>query len=265
MQEWTTFHNTRMRKMDAAALIANFTIDELVMRSTRSGTIRDYYDISVIQYSGEGVEPIIANEDDGLLHIIHLQDTMPQPVCYNIVQLEDDGTQSIIPITLHEWVKPVAQGISPMYEAMIHIKSLVSKWCEDRINRNSFPPIVINITDGCCGDAEEDELCDITNEIGNIGTRDGTTLIFNVQLTDVESANCQSIIFPSLNSEIDLDGDGQMLYNMSSDFPWELEPNIDEMMDGSRKGPYKCFARNASICEILAITDIGTDNCSKYR
>ena len=31
------FHNTRMRKMEAAALIANFAIDELVIRSTRSG------------------------------------------------------------------------------------------------------------------------------------------------------------------------------------------------------------------------------------
>ena len=153
MQEWTMLYNTRMRKMEAAALIANFAIDELVMRSTRAGDIRDYYDIAVFRYSDDGIEPIIASEDNSMVHINSLHEAIPQPVCYNIVHEEEDGTQSIIPITLHEWVRPKAYGIAPMYEALVHIKGLISKWCNDTFNRRSFPPIVINITDGCCSNA----------------------------------------------------------------------------------------------------------------
>ena len=59
------FYNTRMRKMEAAALIANFAIDELVMRTTRAGDIRDYYDIAVFRYLDDGIEPIIASEEEG--------------------------------------------------------------------------------------------------------------------------------------------------------------------------------------------------------
>lgn len=262
MQEWTMLHDTRMRKKDAAALITNFIVDELIIRSTRIGNIRDYYDIGVVQYSGNGIEPIIADEDEGMIHINALHNARPQPVCYNITHREEDGIQNTIPITLHEWIKPKACGIAPMYEALTHIKNLVAMWCDDRFNKNSFPPIVINITDGCCSDAEEEELLDMAKEIQSIGTNNGTTLFFNIQLTDDRSEYCKSSLFPSMNSDIDLDNDGRTLYNMSSTLPEEMERFIKEMTGDKCKGPYKGFARNCSICEILTFTDIGTEGCN---
>ena len=264
MQEFTLLHSTRMRKMDAAALISNFIIDELITRATRAGDIRDYYDITVIQYSGDVIDTIIAEESGGMVPVNQLHNATPQPVSYNIVHMEDDGTQSTIPITLHEWVKPKAYGIAPMYEAFVHIKDTITKWCNDDFNRNSFPPTVINITAGCCGDAEEDELLDIADEIASIGTKDGATLLINIELTDERSEHNESLLFPSLSQDISHDNDGQMLYNMSSTLPKELEPLINKMLGEQHKGPYKCFARNASICEILAISDIGTEKCNHY-
>lgn len=263
MQEWTMLYNTRMRKMEAAALIANFAIDELVMRSTRAGDIRDYYDIAVLRYSGDGIEPIIADEDNSMIHINKLHDAIPQPVCYNIVQKEEDGSYSTIPMTLHEWVTPKAYGIAPMYEAFVHIKDLISKWCDDSFNRRSFPPIVINITDGCCGDAEEMELLDIAKEIDNIGTKDGTTLIINIYLAS-ESDQTENILFPTLCDNFSHDSDCQMLYNMSSTLPEELEYIIKDIIGCGDKRPYKCFARNALMGEILTLADIGTESCNKY-
>lgn len=264
MQEWTMLYNTRMRKMEAAALIANFAIDELVMRSTRAGDIRDYYDIAVFRYSDDGIEPIIASEDNSMVHINSLHEAIPQPVCYNIVHEEEDGTQSIIPITLHEWVTPKAYGIAPMYEALVHIKGLISKWCNDTFNRRSFPPIVINITDGCCSDAEEMELMDIAREIESIGTKDGSTLLINTYLAN-EMDECENILFPTVCDNFSPDHDCQMLYNMSSQLPEELEYIIKDIVGCNSQRPYKCFARNASLCEILALTDIGTEACNKNR
>ena len=264
MQEWTMFYNTRMRKMEAAALIANFAIDELVMRTTRAGNIRDYYDIAVFRYSEDGIEPIIASEEDGLVHINTLHERVPQPVCYNIVQDEEDGAQSTIPIALHEWVTPQAYGMAPMYEALVHIKDLITKWCNDSFNRRSFPPIVINITDGCCSDAESAELIDIANEIQKTGTKDGATLLVNIHLAN-EIDSTEYILFPPVCDLFSDDPDSQMLYEMSSILPTEMEHIIKDMVGCNDMGPYKCFARNAAICEILTATDIGTEGCNKYR
>lgn len=258
MQDWTIFHNTRMRKMDAAALISNFAIDELVMRSTRAGNIRDYYDIAVIGYSGDGIEHIVGNEEGGMVHINSLHGNMPQPVCYNLIHEEEDGSLCTIPITLNEWVTPKAYGTAPMYEALVHIKDLVTKWCEDNMNKASFPPIVINISDGCCGDAEEDEILDIASSIESIGTKDGSTLLVNVYLAN-EADDTTNALFPNVSELFSHDQDCQMLYNMSSTLPVELEHLVDEIVGCRGSGPYKCFARNASICEILTLTDIGTE------
>lgn len=264
MQEWTKFYNTRMRKMEAAALIANFAIDELVMRSTRGANIRDYYDIAVIRYSGEGIEPIIASEDNSMVHINTLHESLPQPICYNLVQEEADGTQNTIPLTLNEWVAPQAYGEAPMYEAMVHIKKLITEWCEDSFNQRSFPPIIFNITDGCCSDAEETELVDIAEQIKSIGTKDGNALLVNIYLAN-EMDETENILLPTLRDSFSHDHDAQMLYDMASILPQEFEYMIKEIVEESRPGPYKCFARNASVCEIITLTDIGTEGCDKYR
>lgn len=257
-------HNTRMRKMEAAALIANFVIDELVMRATRAGDIRDYYDIAVLQYSGDGLESIIASEDDTMVQISSLHNAIPQPKSYNIVHTEEDGTQQTIPLILHEWVTPKACGIAPMYEALVHIKSLVSKWCDDSFNHRSFPPIVINISDGCCGDADDIELLDMAAEIESIGTKDGTTLLINIHLAN-EDDSAENVLFPQVCDLFSHDHDTQLLYDMSSRLPKELEYMIEDIVGCNTQGPHKCFARNASVCEILALTDIGTEGCNKYR
>lgn len=263
MQEWTTLFNTRMRKMEAAALIANFAIDELVIRSTRAGNLRDYYDITLFRYSGEGIEPIIASEDNNMVHINTLSESIPQPVCYNIVQEEEDGTYSTIPLTLNEWVTPKAYGIAPMYEAMVHIKDILTRWRDDTFNLRSFPPIVINIMDGCCSDAEERELIDIAEQIKSICTHDGNTLLVNIHLANELDA-MQSIVFPTLSDNFSSDHDSQMLYDMSSILPDELKYTIMDIIGSDRHSPRKCFARNASICEILTMTDIGTEARNKY-
>ena len=258
MQELTILNNTPMPKMEAAALIANFIIDELIVRSTRAGIVLDYFDIAVLRYSGDGVESILASEDDGLTNIKAINNIIPQPVCYNIQHKEKDGTEIVIPFTLHEWVTPKAHGIAPMYEALVHIKELLSKWCDDSFNSNSFPPIVFNITDGCCSDADDMELMDVATEIRSLGTRDGSALLVNIYLAN-GGDNMESILFPSATEHFSQDHDCQILYDMSSTLPMELEYMLKDITGCINQRPYKCFARNSSICEIVSLIDIGTD------
>lgn len=266
MQDWCYLHNTRMRKMEAASLIANFALDELVVRATRGNEIRNYYDIAVLGYSGDGVEMLIGNENGHMTDIKSLIESMPQPTCYNIVQQDSNGKSIAAPITLHEWVKPKACGSSPMYEALIQIKSMLTDWCDNPHNKDCFPPIVINISDGGCNDADYDDVLDIATDIKELHTSDGSTIFVNIYLSSDGDGKNNNLIFPC-DDEITDDDEESLLYNMSSHLPKELEHVIYELCRHKCKKTCRCFARNASICEVLALADIGTEGCMgiKYR
>ena len=266
MQSWTYLHKTRMRKMEAASLVANFAIDELLVRASRANAVRNYYDIAVVGYSGDGVEMIIGNENDDLTDIKSLAERTPQPKCYNIIQQDTDGNMVSTPLTLHEWVEPKACGSSPMYEALIQVKKLIADWCDNPHHRDCFPPLVINISDGGCSDAEYDELIDIAKDIKELRTTDGSIIFINIYLSTDRDHESHSIIFPSTEEVIE-DENESLLYNMSSVLPKELEHVIFEFRGGDGHKSYKCFARNATICEAFALADIGTEGCIgiKYR
>lgn len=54
MSEPTTFHGRRMSKSEAVALTVNMLIDELLNRCKREEGYRDYFDIAVQGYHGDG-------------------------------------------------------------------------------------------------------------------------------------------------------------------------------------------------------------------
>jgi hypothetical protein len=260
MQEWTTLHNTPMRKMEAASIIANFIIDELTLRTTRGEEVRNYYDIMVIAYSGDGVEVVVGDEHGGMIGISHLVENTPQPKCYHINQECNQERGISTPITLHEWVSPKACGTTPIYEAFSHIKRVLSDWCDNPHNRDSFPPLVINISDGGCNDADYNDIVDIAKDIKELHTFDGSTLFVNIYLATDEGQNNCSLVFPEEEETI-ADEQERLLYEMSSTLPEELEHVIYELSRHKCHRARKCFARNASICEVLAFANIGTEGC----
>lgn len=267
MQSWTYLRHTRMRKMEAAALITNYTIDEIVVRATRGNEIRNYYDIAVVGYSGDGVEVIIGDHSDNLVDIKSLFEVMPQPSCYQITQQNSKGEAITTPLTLHEWVKPKACGTTPLYEALILIKSMLSDWCNNPHNRHSFPPLVINISDGCCSDGDYNEVVEIAKDIQVLRTTDGTTTFVNILLTTDREIREEPLMFPSLDEFTPSTDEEQLLHEMSSILPSELDDALCKLTGYKSNKTRKCFARNASICEILAMADIGTEGCQgiKYR
>ena len=63
MVEELEFRGRRTSKAAAVAEVANSLLSELLLRATREGEVRDYYDIAVVGYSGEGVHSLLsANE-----------------------------------------------------------------------------------------------------------------------------------------------------------------------------------------------------------
>ena len=77
-------------------------------------------------------------------------------------------------------MEPVAKGRTPMKAALQMAHRLAAAWC--RKHPSSFPPIVINITDGEATDATAEELLCVADRLKSLGTDDGSLLLFNIHV-----------------------------------------------------------------------------------
>ncbi len=258
MQGLTKLNNRVMRKAEAVAVVCNFIIDELLERATRHSDVRNYYDISIIGYTENDITPIIPYHCDKFISISELAKYAPptKEWCFT-----SDETNQQADFTLREWVKPLAKGRTPMHAALTHIYTLVERWCAQPENRDSFPPMVFNITDGEANDATPDELVSIAEHIRETGTNDGNTLLINIHLGNLNNEDmATSEIFPSdfgchAESEYQM-----MLYRMSSVMPRELEPVIEAVCPDKRQPPYRAVGFNVTPGELLNILNIGSES-----
>lgn len=79
-----------------------------------------------------------------------------------------------------------------MYEALLYVHDLVEAWCRRPEHRESFPPLVFNITDGEASDSDEEELAQIAGRIRSLGTDDGRALLVNIHLASGEARRAAS-------------------------------------------------------------------------
>lgn len=258
MQERITFNSLSLSKAEAVALVCNYTIDELIARATRQGIVRDYYDIAVIGYSGDSIQPLIGDGTQQRIAIDLLAKMAPEPCSYTFDQHPDDGTTVGATFTLRPWITPRAAANTPMHKAMIEIERIVAEWCRMPENRDSFPPVVINISDGECSDGTATDLIGIAERIKSHATHDGNTLLLNIHLTTNDEA--ESVAFPANGLFDDICPFRRMLFAMSSILPETMEPLIEELINPGSYGPYRCVAFNASINELIMILAIGSES-----
>ena len=105
-----------------------------------------------------------------------------------------------------------------MCRALSAAAVLAGAWCALPRNRDSFPPIVLNITDGEASDATPQTLLAEAGSIKSVATRDGNVLLFNIHLAGSgtqTSAQC----FPSNREELPCIRYADLLYDMSSELP----------------------------------------------
>ena len=263
MKKWTTINTMPITKASAAAIVANFIVDELLERATRNHEVRNYYDVAIIGYSGKGVESLLPG--NGFIAIDRLAEFAPQPKTFFIEQTTPEGQIINAPFTLHPWVEPIATGVTPMYDALVEVKDMVTAWCANSDNRDSFPPIVFHISDGDCSDADEHELIEISQLITKTGTRDGNTLFINVHLSSTDEVDDFCEVFPSEATFYTPDADRMTLFRMSSVIPESLEPTIKDMLHPKYEGPYRAVAFNATVCELLSVINIGSESINTKR
>ena len=128
---------------------------------------------------------------------------------------------------------------------------LAHKWLKEWTEQHeaSYPPIVINITDG----AADEDPSDQAQVLASISTRDGNVLLFNCHISDRKES---PILFPHDEACLP-DSFATSLFRMSSLLPDGIRSAAEAdgfPLNNSPRG----FAFNADFVELIKFLDIGT-------
>ena len=150
----------------------------------RGGKTRSYFEFAVISYSTDNMGvPLVRSALQGNLadrDFVGVGDLFDEPLAIETRRKKiDDGAGGLadIEITLPIWYRPRPDdlaGAAPTCAVLEHCHRIAQVWCTS--HQESFPPVVIHITDGETTDGDPEP---IANSLRKVGTRDGKLLLFN--------------------------------------------------------------------------------------
>ncbi len=247
-----------LSKAEMVAEVVNDLLSELVERSRRSEGVRDYYDISLVGYSGGGVTSLLGGQTPWR-SIVEVASTQVDEITLEREYILPSGERRLLSQLTRCWVKPQASGSTPMYEALLTIHDIAKEWCSKSENRESFPPLIFNVTDGESTDCDYSDIAEVASRIKGISTYDGQALLINIHIASEPSA--QSMLFPSL-SELALRGDSSAaalsLFYSSSYLPPIFMDAVCQIKGVEVADSFKAMSYNCSISELITILNIGS-------
>lgn len=238
-------------KAERLADAVNRLLFELTIRCTRDQEegVRNYYEVGVIGY-GKEVGPVLGGALRGRT-LVSIRDIANNPLRIDERQVQrEDGAGGLVReiVRLPVWFDPMTAGGTPMCQALRLACSVLDPWIQT--HANSYPPIVINITDGEATDGDPRQPGQVLSQMA---TQDGSTLLFNLHLS---SRPGQPLLYPE--SEVGLpDEYARQLFQMSSLLPPVIQQATQS--EGYHSGPQsRGFVFNADIVEVIKFLDIGT-------
>jgi hypothetical protein len=234
----------------------NRLLQNLVLKCAKSEGVRDYFHVGVIGYGGR-VEWALSGKLAGqkLVPISQIADN-PLRVDQRTRKV-DDGSGGLVDqqFRLPIWFEATAGGRTPMCQAITEATKAVTEF----IGRfpNSFPPLVINITDGKATDGNPEMTA---YSVRNLATADGNVLFFNAHLS---SKDAKPVEYPAREADLP-DPEARMLFRMSSVLPpklYEAAKSEGFTITEQARG----FVFNADSVSVLRFLDIGTRTAQTMR
>lgn len=248
-------------KAENLATVINRILNDLVIRCSKGEEVFDYFEVSLIGYGNDAFESRVGSAFGGVLagrDIVPVSDIADSPVrVEQRTRHVDDGAGGLVEMKIEfpVWLEPVYSHNTPMMTAMQYTHDLVV----DRVRRypESFPPIVIHVTDGHPSDGDPRE---IARAIRQLRTTDGNVLIFSLHLSTEDAG---AIYFPAQRDQLP-DDYARLLFDMSSVLPpaWqEMASNFElPVMAESR-----AFVFNADLAAMVRFLEIGTRQPTRMR
>lgn len=242
------------RKADQLAIIINRLLQNIVIRCAKAGGVRDYYDVGVIGY-GAQVGPAFGGALAGR-DLVPLSEVAENPArVESRTKKVQDGAGGLVDkkVRFPIWFDPVANGGTPMCEALHRARSVLEPWLDE--HPSCFPPIVINITDGEATDhgGDVNKLLDAAESVKELASGGGNVLLFNAHISAGRST---AIEFP--DSEEGLPNEyARILFRMSSLLPEHLRAAARQE-ELSVSPETRGFVFNADMVAVIQFLDIGT-------
>ncbi len=242
-------------KAKECAMAVNRVLREIVLACTDGEEIKNSFEISVLGYGKEkdkatnaflgflATKPIVTMQE--LIEHCPRVETFPRQVADGAggwVEIEDQ-----IPV----WIEPSAVGETPMAEGFEMASILVKEW----INAHpiSFPPIVINITDGEANSLPKAKAG--AEYLTQLATEDGNTLLLNAHIAEGRETE---FILPATPEQLpENDSYAHFLYEISSILP----PLMLERAAAAGWNPQpfaRGFVYKAKLETLIQLLEIGT-------
>jgi hypothetical protein len=220
------------RKMDFAALAVNRCIYEIIESCKSGDETKNRCQIGVYGYGLNGAELLIGGWVSEIETRALRVQTIPRKVPDHAGGLVD------APLQLPIYIEPKANGSTPMDKAFDEARNLIETTWLSRYP-DSFPPIVINITDGAPDDVTQ--ATQAAQRLTALGSNNGKLLLFNAHISD---SNAAELSLPSfLPSWGEQDATARFLYQISSEIPQEMFPRAVQAGLNPSPGAKGCLYR----------------------
>ncbi len=229
-------------KAKFAALAVNRVISEIITACAVGDEIRDRCYVAAIGY-GNGIN---------LMFLDKVSDLSKNPKTATLKKKISDGAGGLVEVDeiIRIFVSDTATGGTPMAEAFQAAYKGVQKFITN--NPNSFPPIVINITDGEPNDikAAKAEATNLTN----METSDGNVILMNAHIS---TASAGKIELPCDNSGFSSNQFANFLFDISTVLPDALANRANEVGFNTQAGS-RGFVFNADAETLIRILNFGS-------
>lgn len=246
-------------KSEETADAVNRILSSLITKNTKGADVLDRFEVFILGYGGNGIVSPLNGVTIGEMPIplSRLNNSAKTETrLQKRIKKVPDGAGGLIEkeieaeIKFQVWTTPDASGGTPMGEAFRGSFEIIQNWINS--HPESYPPILINITDG---ENNGEDPIPIAEDIKNLYTNDGNTLIFNIHISSDDGGQ-NGIAFPD-DSFQPPDSFSETLFRMSS----HLTPAMIEYAkskDRSVSQGARGFAFNADLVDLIEFLDIGT-------
>ena len=273
-------------KMKAAADTVNRVLNNLALRCSQGMNVRNYFDIGILGYGhaqrveydetqvygymgtdevwrplgkddvldkSRLVQSVIINVFPGTTlewPFLSMSEVVGAAEIEDRNARESDGEGGTIEVNrkIPVWLQPHAGLYTPMCGALNYTAQSIQQWVA--LHPDSFPPTVINISDGEATDGDPETLA---LQIMDLRTSDGNVLMFNCHLSDIQATPVQ---YPGLERDLP-DEYAKRMFRMSSRMPAAARNQAADLgipvTEGSR-----CYVYNADLVSLVQFLDIGT-------
>ncbi|MFN8463977.1 MAG: vWA domain-containing protein [Caldilineaceae bacterium] len=236
-------------KADALAAAINRILQELVIKCSKDVSVYRYFAVSIIGY-GASVGPVLGGALAGQ-PLAWIDDIYANPLRVDEVNRKvSDGAGGLIEtkVAMPIWFDPVANNGTPMAQAFQFALTLAQNWVAE--HPASFPPIVINVTDGEPTDADPTPIAE---KIKALQGQDGNALVMNVHAS---SSRAPANLFPADDAALP-DQYAKMLFNMSSELPSGMRESASDLGYKLNAGS-RAFVFNSGLEDLIQFLIIGT-------